>query len=219
MDKTLFYDISYGMYVVSTTFNGQNVGCIANTFCQITSEDMIVSISLNKNNWTNKALKDTKSFALSIISENTNPDVIKKFGFYSSKDMDKFSEFEHDTISGLPVLKESTNGYFICEVFNVVDCGTHDIFLAKVSNCERLNNFPPMTYSYYHKVVKGKAPKNAPTYIEEKIEKTEGKKYRCILCGYIYDDSKEKTKFEDLPDDWKCPLCNAPKSSFEEIID
>ena len=42
-------------------------------------------------------------------------------------------------------------------------------------------------------------------------------KYRCTICGYIYDDSKEKIKFEDLPDDWKCPACGAPKSLFEEI--
>lgn len=43
------------------------------------------------------------------------------------------------------------------------------------------------------------------------------KKYRCTICGYIYDDAKENVKFEDLPDDWKCPLCGAPKSAFEEI--
>ena len=43
------------------------------------------------------------------------------------------------------------------------------------------------------------------------------RKYRCTICGYIYDDSKEKVKFVDLPDDWKCPACGAPKSLFEEI--
>ena len=45
------------------------------------------------------------------------------------------------------------------------------------------------------------------------------KKYRCILCGYIYDDSKEEVKFEDLPDDWVCPLCGASKKDFELIED
>ncbi|MBE5739188.1 MAG: flavin reductase [Clostridiales bacterium] len=217
MDKTLFHDISYGMFIITTNYNQQNVGCIINTFCQITSEDMIVTISLNKNNFTNKAVKESKCFTVSIISENTNPDLIKKFGFYTSKDTDKFSGFEYEIISNLPVLKENTNGYFLCNVIDVVDCGTHDIFIAKVANCERLNNFTPMTYSYYHKVVKGKAPKNAPTYIEEKIEKSSAKKYKCLLCGYIYDDSKESVKFEDLNDDWTCPICGASKSYFEEI--
>ncbi len=45
------------------------------------------------------------------------------------------------------------------------------------------------------------------------------KKYRCQICGYIYDDAKEKIKFEDLPADWTCPLCGAPKSMFEEITE
>lgn len=43
------------------------------------------------------------------------------------------------------------------------------------------------------------------------------KKYRCTLCGYIYDEEIEKVKFEDLPEDWICPLCGAPKALFELI--
>ena len=45
------------------------------------------------------------------------------------------------------------------------------------------------------------------------------KKYRCTICGYIYDEAVEKVKFSDLPDDWTCPLCGALKSSFEEILE
>ncbi|MGE5173809.1 MAG: rubredoxin [Betaproteobacteria bacterium] len=41
--------------------------------------------------------------------------------------------------------------------------------------------------------------------------------WRCTICGYIYDDTKEGTKFEDLPDDWNCPVCNAPKDAFVRI--
>ncbi len=40
------------------------------------------------------------------------------------------------------------------------------------------------------------------------------KKYRCSICGFIYDDAKEKVLFEDLPENWTCPLCGAPKSLF-----
>lgn len=45
------------------------------------------------------------------------------------------------------------------------------------------------------------------------------KKYRCTICGYIYDESKENVKFSDLPEVWKCPLCGAPKNLFEEIVE
>ena len=41
------------------------------------------------------------------------------------------------------------------------------------------------------------------------------KKYRCKICGHIYDEAKEKVKFEDLPDNWVCPKCGVPKSMFE----
>ncbi len=41
------------------------------------------------------------------------------------------------------------------------------------------------------------------------------KKYVCSICGYVYDEEKEGIKFEDLPDDWKCPWCGAPKNLFK----
>ena len=47
--------------------------------------------------------------------------------------------------------------------------------------------------------------------------KVESKKkvWVCTICGYIYDDNKEKIPFEELPSDWTCPLCKHPKSDFE----
>lgn len=39
--------------------------------------------------------------------------------------------------------------------------------------------------------------------------------YKCTVCGYIYDEEKEGKKWEELPDDWVCPVCGAAKSSFE----
>lgn len=40
-------------------------------------------------------------------------------------------------------------------------------------------------------------------------------KYICQICGYVYDDAKEKVPFAELPDDWKCPLCGAAKLDFK----
>ena len=216
IDNKVFRDLSYGMFVVSTKENEKNIGCFVNTVIQITSENPIISVSINKNNYTNSVIRKTNKFAVSILSENTNPEVIGKFGFFSSKDTNKFENFKFEEIDNIPVLKENMCGYLICEVVNIVDAGTHDIFLAKVLKTKKENEFKPMTYSYYHEVVKGKAPKTAPTYIEEKEENI-GNKYKCKVCGHIYDESKEKIKFEELPDDWKCPICGVGKELFEKI--
>lgn len=42
-------------------------------------------------------------------------------------------------------------------------------------------------------------------------------KYKCLMCGEIYDEIKEGKKFSDLPDDWVCPVCGAPKSLFKPV--
>ncbi len=40
-------------------------------------------------------------------------------------------------------------------------------------------------------------------------------RYICQICGYVYDDEKEKIPFSELPNDWKCPLCGAAKEDFK----
>ena len=42
-------------------------------------------------------------------------------------------------------------------------------------------------------------------------------KYVCTICGHIYDEAIEGTKFEDLPEDWRCPLCGVDKSLFKKV--
>jgi rubredoxin len=40
--------------------------------------------------------------------------------------------------------------------------------------------------------------------------------YTCSVCGYQYDEKSEQTPFDQLPDEWHCPICNAPKSAFQK---
>ena len=91
----------------------------------------------------------------------------------------------------------------------------------------------PITYTFFRDERKGLAPRNAPTYIqketvaeaeEEAEEQDTGDVYSCKLCGYDYDPAvgdpengiPPGTPFEDLPDDWECPVCGAGKEDFEE---
>ena len=41
-------------------------------------------------------------------------------------------------------------------------------------------------------------------------------KYVCLLCGYVYDEEEQGVKWEDLPEDWTCPLCGVGKDMFEK---
>jgi len=42
-------------------------------------------------------------------------------------------------------------------------------------------------------------------------------KYECLVCGWVYDEEEEGTPFEELPDDYECPVCGAPKDQFEKV--
>ena len=86
IDKQVFRNISYGMYLV-TTNNKKKNGCIINTLTQITSENPIISISINKNNFTNNEIKESKKFAVSILSIDTDSEVISNFGYKTGNEV------------------------------------------------------------------------------------------------------------------------------------
>ena len=162
MDINAFRDVNYGMYIVSSK-GEKNAGCVINTFTQLTSENPTISVCINKNNYTNKVIREAKVFSVAVLSEEVSPNIISKFGFTSSKDNDKFEDVEYKEVHNVPVVTSGVCSYFICELVQVVSLSTHDLFIAKVVDAEKLNNENPMTYKYYHEVVKGKAPKTAPT--------------------------------------------------------
>ncbi|MCX7715238.1 MAG: flavin reductase [Clostridia bacterium] len=211
MDETVLYDISYGLYLIGAAYENTPTGCIANTVFQVSAFPPKVAVSLNHDNFTSACIKNMMEFSVSIVTENIAPDIISKFGFFSGKNTYKFENIEYKKImNSLPVLTQNISGWLHCKVENIVDIGTHAIFIAEVIDSERLSNEPPMTYAYYHKNVKGKAPKNAPTYREEPKNLSENIEYVCEVCGYVYKGGD----FESLPDDWVCPVCKVPKSRF-----
>ena len=64
-----------------------------------------------------------------------------------------------------------------------------------------------MTYAYYHNNLNGKSPKNAPTYIKEETKKSV---WKCKICGY-------EVEMDELPSDYRCPICGRPATDFERI--
>lgn len=209
MNINVFRNLSYGVYVISSLDGERLTGCTANSVMQITSSPSTIAISINHENFTNECITKTGKFSISILSEKSNANLIGNFGFQSGRDVNKYNNVEYEIKQGLPVVSDAC-GYIICKVINKMETSTHTVFLGEAIDGDFINEETPMTYAYYHNVVKGKSPKAAPTYIPEKDESGEGK-YVCSICGYIYEGD---IPFEDLPDDYKCPICKQGKDKF-----
>lgn len=209
MNKNVLRCLSYGVYVVSTLDGDKPTGCIANSSMQITHDT--IAVSINHDNFTNECIKKTKKFAISILSEKSDPGIIGTFGFRTGRDIDKFENIKSITVEGLNIVSDSC-GYVICELTNQMETETHTIFLGKITGGELLSEDSPMTYSYYHRVLKGSSPKAAPTFIDDSVKETDSIKYKCKVCQYIYDGDITKE-----PDTYLCPICKQPKSVFERI--
>ena len=213
MNTNAFRSLSYGVYIVSTLDGERATGCVANSAMQITSTPATIAVSVNHDNFTNGCIEKSGKFAISILSENSDPALIGTFGFQSGKDVNKFDGVQTTESEGLSIVADAC-AYVVCKVIDKMETATHTVFLGEVIDADVLKKEDAMTYAYYHKVVKGKSPKNAPTYLPEEPEgqpEAEASKWTCGICGYVYDGD---VPFEEVPDTYVCPICKQPKSVF-----
>ncbi len=235
LDLDSLFNLSYGMCIVTSKNSGSFNGCIVNTVFQLTPKPPIVAVSVNRQNLTHEYISNSGVFAVSILAESTPLDFIGRFGFRSGRNIDKFERVSCKTgQSGAPIVLDNTVGFIEAEVITTIDVETHTLFIGKITACETIDAGKiPMTYAYYRDVKHGRTPKTAATYHETKTKTkttkgtTSMKKYKCLMCGYIYDPAagdpdngvEAGTAFADLPDDWVCPECGVGKDEFEAVED
>ena len=236
MNPETFYSLSYGLYIVSAQAAKKKNGYVANTAFQVTAEPSQLAISCNKDNLSAQIIAESGFFSVSVLDQEASKEIIGRFGYKSGKDINKFDQTKHfNTPEGIPVVTEECVAWFSCKVVKTVDVGTHLLIIGQVLDGDFIDKEKtPLTYDYYRKERHGRSPKNAPTYIkpekekepeqeEQKTEKPSGQKWICLVCDHIYDPEEGDpeagiapgTAFEDLPDDWACPVCGAEKVDFE----
>lgn len=227
MNIKALHKISYGLYVITSRKDDRFNGQIANTVFQVTSEPPTIAVSINRHNLTWEFIKSSKVFTASVLRQDTPLTFIGHFGFKSGRDTDKFEGINYKIgETGAPVVLDNTVAYLEARVTQEMNVGTHTIFIGELVNADVISDEASMTYDYYHQVKRGVTPKAAATYVEEKKEtKSNIAKYKCKVCGYIYDPEKGDpegginpgTPFEEIPDSWVCPVCGAAKSKFEKV--
>jgi len=204
MNKKAMYNLTYGLFVLTANKDNKTNGCIINTAAQVTSDPNRISIAVNKANYTHDIIAETGKFTVSVISEEADFELFKRFGFATGRETDKFADFtDYKTgENGIAYITKGTNAYISAEVEKSEDLGSHTLFIARVTDMDVLSDVPSVTYAYYMKNIK---PKPQPVKTEK------GKTiWRCVICGYEYEG-------EELPADFICPICKHPASDFEKV--
>lgn len=195
------FKFSYGLYVLTAREDEKDNGCIINTAIQVTADPKQVSICVNKANYTCGMIERTGEFNLSFLTQDADFDVFKHFGFVSGKDTDKFAGYPDGerAENGIYFVDKAVNAMISVKVNNMVDLGTHMMFIGDVTEEKVFSDVPSLTYQYYFDHVKPK-PDSQP--------KVKG--YVCKICGYVYEG-------DELPSDFICPICKHGAEDFEPI--
>lgn len=199
IDNSSIFKLSYGLFVLFARNNDKDNACIINTAQQVTQDPLRISVTVNKDNLTHMLIYKTKKLNISVLSEDVPFDVIKKFGFVSGMNEEKINNGEYPrSENGICYLNEYSNAYISADVIDIVDLGTHTMFICDVTEAKTLSDAPSVTYDYYFK------------HIKPKPESAKKKGYVCKICGYVYEG-------DELPDDYICPICKHPASDFEPL--
>lgn len=205
MDEKTMHKLTYGLFVLTASEHERDNGCIINTAIQVTAKPQRITMAVNKANLTHDMIMNTRKFTVSIISEDADFELFKRFGFQSGRDVDKFEGFGDykKGYNDTNIITKGTNGYISGWVQETVDLGSHTLFIADVTDMEALSNVPSVTYTYYQNNIK---PKPQAVGVAK-----DGKTvWRCAVCGYEYVG-------EELPDDFVCPICKHPAEDFEKV--
>ena len=208
MDKKAIYNLSYGVFMVSTKAGEVANGCITNTCIQVASNPVRIAISVLNSNYTCDLIKESGIFAVSILDNDCTFETIKHFGFQSGRDVDKFGNITPPTdCNDVPYLGWQSCAVISGKVVEQHDLGTHTLFIAEVVDAKVLSDEEPITYAKYQNEIK---PKNNVASAKEDGKKIVG--WRCKICNYVYEGSK-------LPEDYACPLCGHGADDFEPIYE
>jgi flavin reductase (DIM6/NTAB) family NADH-FMN oxidoreductase RutF/rubredoxin len=236
MNIEAFFKMSYGLYLITSKYNGEPSGYIANTAFQVTADPPQLAISCHKENVSASIIEKSGVFSVSVLEKDTDAGLIGLFGYQSNKAEEKFAKINYkEGKTGAPVVLSHAIAYYECEVVDKFDVGTHYLFVGKVVELELLEeDKKPLTYDYFRSEMRLAAPERAPTYVDKsKLNKQKqepepeekpdaGPNFVCTICAYVYEPDKGDetqniapgTSFADLPEDWICPICAAAKSAF-----
>jgi flavin reductase (DIM6/NTAB) family NADH-FMN oxidoreductase RutF/rubredoxin len=228
-DLNVLFDIQYGLYIVSSCFENKKNGQLANVVFQVMDSPVGIAICLSKKNLTCEIIKKSKIFSVSVLERETPMNFIGKFGFRSGRDIDKFEGTEYILgETGCPIVTENAISIFECKVVTNFDVGTHEIIIGELVSSKITRDGIPITYAYYRDVKNGKTHKNAPTFQSQNNTASPPKKsqrYICDICGYVYDPEKGDllnniapgVPFDDVSDDYICPICGVGKDRFSPL--
>lgn len=204
MDVKALFNIDCGLYILTAVEGDKDNGCIINTVMQVTNTPNRIAVAVNKANLTHDMIKSTGMFNVSVLTEDTPFGIFEHFGFQSGRDVNKFENYGAvgRSSNGVLYVKVITNSYISGRVENIIDLGTHSLFIAEVTDCVVLSDERSVNYTYYQENIKPKP--------ETKKSDDGKKRYVCKVCGYVYEG-------DELPPDYICPLCKHGAEDFELI--
>ena len=159
LNQALF-QVTHGLYILTAKSGDRVNGQCVDALMQVTNAPPRMSIGIGTRSLTHEMIAESGRFVVSVL-DRTHKDVaevIRRFGFQSGRDADKFADFPYETTEhGIPYLPDAVAVYE-CAVLPemTVDLGTHSLFVATVDRAGTRDGGEPLTYNEYrNRIMRG----------------------------------------------------------------
>ena len=247
IDSKAFYKLSYGLYLLSTQWQGKDNACIVDAVIQSAAAPKCITVSCMAGNLTPEYIRSSRVFNLSVLTQDCPAEMFQRFGMQSGRHVDKFVDTEGfaRTENGL-LFYEAAGAVISCEVVETLELGSHVQITARVTEARSLRDAPSLTYGEYRArlkagsraaLSKGKPELTGATGDAARL--TDGSAASVGLAsqtnqtGEAASAASQGEEGNAMSTKWvckvcgyiyegeaapeECPVCHAPASMFEKV--
>ena len=152
------FQVTHGLYILTTKAGDRINGQCLDALMQVTNAPPRIAIGVGNKSLTHDMIRESRRFSVSVLDRGNAAcgDIVRRFGFQSGRDVDKFAGFDHELNEhGVPFLPDAVAVYD-CTVLPemTVDLGTHSLFVASVDRAATREDGDPLTYNEYRKTLR-----------------------------------------------------------------
>lgn len=156
MNHEALQKLSYGLFILTTNYEGRDNGCIIDTAIQSSSDPITISLTVDKKSLTCEMLQKSEKCTISVIGKDADIELFRHWGYQSGRQVDKLKNypFTKSTPNGTLAITNGTNAYLSINITTQLDLGSHILFIGTPIDAQLLTDTPSMTYINYTETLK-----------------------------------------------------------------
>ena len=159
IDWNILYKIPLGLYILSANDGKNDVGAVIDAVMMASNQPCALAISCSNSGYTKQTIDKTLTFNLSVLPKDVSPDVIANFGFFTSKERNKWDYVKYNKFYELNIIDEALVSIH-AKVIHKHELCSNTVFIAEIIDAKINKSGDAILYQDYRGELKNEVIKS-----------------------------------------------------------